>query len=341
MLLVCLAALGLSIGLNRFEPLGRPALQRYTGRDVAWLDARPGGALSSALWDFASAGEAGEVIALPQLSLREAEEVGLLELESTFGALPAEAPVPGLRLLAAAARAPIGLDAKAVERRTRAWMRRTLAKASDGLGLCPYTESDAVAGAGLEADGVPPAAVMHVSSDADGTAALLRDFWRACDAMLATGEEGASSIVLSAPAFDGRWDAWCEAVFPALEASVLAAGLSRTLGIVCFHPEYDTPPVAWLATHRFGHMHSDARLRAWVDELEPELSAATSDELLHWAGSYQRRSPHAVVNVLWARQLEAAEGKRKSSRLYAANLRRCLQLGRPELARQAAEERAA
>ena len=33
----------------------------------------------------------------------------------------------------------------------------------------------------------------------------------------------------------------CELVFPLLESSVLSAGLGRTLGIVCFHPEYSTP----------------------------------------------------------------------------------------------------
>lgn len=45
--------------------------------------------------------------------------------------------------------------------------------------------------------------------------------------------------------------------------------------------------------------------------------------------------------MLWARQLEAAEGHRTSSRLYARNLRACLQAGRDELERRAAEERAA
>ena len=37
-----------------------------------------------------------------------------------------------------------------------------------------------------------------------------------------------------------------------------------------------------------------------------------------------RHSPHATINVLWASQLEAAEGKRKSAQLYSANVRRLL-----------------
>ena len=40
---------------------------------------------------------------------------------------------------------------------------------------------------------------------------------------------------------NGRWDEWHQRVFPTLEATLLAAGLSRTLGIVCFHPCYLTP----------------------------------------------------------------------------------------------------
>ena len=39
----------------------------------------------------------------------------------------------------------------------------------------------------------------------------------------------------------GRWGEWHQRVFPTLEATLLAAGLSRTLGIVCFHPCYLTP----------------------------------------------------------------------------------------------------
>ena len=133
----------------------------------------------------------------------------------------------------------------------------------------------------------------------------------------------------------------CELVFPLLESSVLSAGLGRTLGIVCFHPEYSTPDAAYLARHRFGHMHSTDRLRRWLDEADPPLSARTDDGLLHWAGSYQRRSPHAMINVLWAEQLEVAETKRKSRTLYSRNVAKVLQEGLVELERQSAAERAA
>ena len=35
----------------------------------------------------------------------------------------------------------------------------------------------------------------------------------------------------------------------------------------------------------------------------------------------QRRTPHAVINVLWSQQLAAAEGRRKTGSLYTRNIR--------------------
>ena len=181
--------------------------------------------------------------------------------------------------------------------------------------------------------------------------------------------------MLSAPHWDASFDEWVRVVFPTLEASVLAAGLGRELGIVCFHPHYETPDERWLARHRFGHMHvrergrsnvgatrtfrradhrlqprshvwrapvsaqAPAKLRGYVRAHDAELAEACSDDDLLWAGSYQRRSPHAMINVLWARQLEQAEQKRRSSLLYTRNVQRALSEGRQELDQVAAVER--
>ena len=109
---------------------------------------------------------------------------------------------------------------------------------------------------------------------------------------------------------------------------------------MCFHPHYSTPDEAWLARHRFGHMYSPRKLREYVALHDDELAASVTDEELLWAGSYQRRSPHAMINVLWARHLEQAEQKRKSSLLYTRNLRRALGEGREVLELASAEERA-
>ena len=46
-----------------------------------------------------------------------------------------------------------------------------------------------------------------------------------------------------------------------------------------------------------------------------------------------------MINVLWARQLEQAEQKRRSSLLYTRNVQRALSEGRQELDQVAAGER--
>ena len=69
-------------------------------------------------------------------------------------------------------------------------------------------------------------------------------------------------------------------------------------------------------------MRSTEKLRRWLDEDKDPM--AVSDDELAWAGAAMRHSPHATINVLWASQLEAAEGKRKSAQLYSANVRRLL-----------------
>ena len=76
--------------------------------------------------------------------------------------------------------------AEAAEAHSRAWVRRALA--STGLALCPYTASDDLAGVKLEALGVNPAPILHETSAARSTAALLADVWRSIDRMVDGGE---------------------------------------------------------------------------------------------------------------------------------------------------------
>ncbi|KAL3929820.1 MAG: hypothetical protein SGPRY_001797, partial [Prymnesium sp.] len=90
------------------------------------------------------------------------------------------------------------------EKHSRAWVRRALAPS--GLALCPYTASDLLAGVKLESVGVDPAPILHSVSSATQTAALIADVWECISQMVAGGEESYSSIVLSAPAFDHRWE---------------------------------------------------------------------------------------------------------------------------------------
>lgn len=342
--------------VQRLEAWGRPALERYledrgAAVSVVWLDAPLGAGLQRCLWENIAVALTDEdklrVLALPYLEPSAA--AALLDLPASATEcvqlqwLPADAPVRALLIERAAAvapsrRYPSSEKQELVYERSRTWAQRTLAPGP--LGFCPFTASATVSGAGLEALGVTPAPIAYAACASGALPDLFVEFWRTVeDRMLAPGESGTSSILLMAPAWDDRWEEWKTLVFPTLEAMLVAAGLTRTLGIVCFHPCYSTPDASYLARHRFGHMHSTARLRSWLDAVDPPLSATVSDAELHWAGSYQRRSPHATINVLWARQLEVAEQRRDSATLYTRNLRRALNMGLERLHRDAQMER--
>lgn len=290
---------------------------------------------------------AASVLVTPRLSLKQATALAtipsasLVPLHLPLQPLPESSPSSGVlwvgvgegvgvggegRGTGEASPSPLAapdVDAATVERAMRAWVRSALS--TEGLGLCPFTQNDRIAAVGLQ--GVKAAPILHVTSQATTLSALLVDCFRAILKMVEGGEDGYSSIILSAPAWDSEWDAWRDAVFPMLEASVLATDLGRTLGVVCFHPHYSTPDPAFLARHRFGHMHSIDTLRSWTEAEAPELSGRLDDTRLAEAANQMRRAPHAMVNVLWSRQLEAAETKRKSSELYVRNLERILEGG--------------
>ena len=226
-------------------------------------------------------------------------------------------------------------DEDQVRARLRHWVDRVLVK----YRMCPFTESSKVSGVGLEEFGVTPAEIRYVETNAATLPDLLANFWQAVDSMLTEGEKEISSIVMACPSWDNRWSAWYEDVFPLLEESVIVAKLSRTLGIVCFHPNYVTPSETFLRKHRFGHMHPPRKLAAWLERSDSALASKLSLPQLNWAGSYQRRSPHAMINILWSHQLELAENKRTSENLYVSNIRRLFKEGIPKLEREAARER--
>ena len=340
--------------LARIEPLGRPLLLRYytdqgapAPRSLTWCTEEVSANLQGAFWRWANrverGGESGSdhVIALPALAERELRDlVEMAPANLEIEVLPQSAPVGGLvlRRQSGSARAPAyRTDHATTSQRMRTWVARTLTPA--GLKFCPYTGSALRAATGLEASGITAAPIAYAVADGSTLPELLEAFWDASIAMLEAGEEGTSSIILAAPWWDTRWDEWCRVVFPCLEASLLASRRSRELGIVCFHPLYEIPDVAWLARHRFGHMRSSPRLRSYVDEENPQLSESIGDDDLEWAAAYQRRSPHAMINVLWSRQLEIAETKRRSSSLYTRNINRALSAGREDLERAAVQER--
>ena len=67
-----------------------------------------------------------------------------------------------------------------------------------------------------------------------------------------------------------------------------------------------------------------ARLKKLIEQhsyssIKPALEL--SDGEIAAGGAWQRRTPHAVINVLRAEQLEAAEGRRSTGELYERNIR--------------------
>jgi len=207
-----------------------------------------------------------------------------------------------------------------INERTRRWVKRVLVE----QGICPFTRSDRMSGQGLADLGVNVGSIAYHASFRTHPIGLFADTWDAIDRMIEAGPEGrkgVSSILLAAPVFDDDFDLWAGPIFAMLEAGVVAAEAVSEVGVVCFHPRYATPDgKSWPG---FGHMHSVPRLEKWYRE--SSSSSLSSDNMLTTeqiaaGGAWQRRTPHATINVLRADQLEIAETRRNSGNLYTENI---------------------
>ncbi len=234
-----------------------------------------------------------------------------------------------------------------INERTRMWVKRILVE----QGICPFTKSDRMSGQGLLDLGVPVGSIAYHASFQWHPIGLFADTWKAIDEMIQAGPEGrtgVSSILLAAPEFDDDFDIWAGPIFAMLEAGVVAAGAESQVGVVCFHPRYATPDgKSWPG---FGHMHSVPRLEKWYKETISESSISTpsssecilTTEQIAAGGAWQRRTPHATINVLRADQLEAAESRRVSGKMYTENIDKLVGtngIGNEKLARDLQRER--
>jgi hypothetical protein len=249
------------------------------------------------------------------------------------------ADIPCLKLRRVAPRkeevAQAQYDPAIIEKRTQSWVKRVLVD----LQICPFTKSNTMAGQGLGDLGIPVGRIAYHKSNAqeDDIIRLMADTWEAIRDMIAAGpggKTGVSSILLAAPGFDENFTLWAS-LFAALEAGVMAARAEAEVGIVCFHPHYATPDGSIFPG--FGHMHSVPRLEKWVKEDNP--SSTLSTRLVAAGGAWQRRTPHATINVLRADQLVAAEGRRDSGMLYSENIRKLVNIGLDKLQQDLDRER--
>jgi hypothetical protein len=240
-----------------------------------------------------------------------------------------------------------------INQHTQAWVTRVLVK----LGICPFTKSATRSGQGLAHVGVPVANIAYHATNASHFIALQADTWDKIRDMLDAGPTEISSILLAAPAYDANLTTWAGPIFAMLEAGVVAASAEDAVGVVCFHPLYATPDgTTWPG---FGHMHSVPRLTTWVTNeinqaLKPKRKGRSqankttpaaapptplTREEIAAGGAWQRRTPHATINVLRADQLAAAEQSRDSASLYTRNIRICLAQGNERLQEDLDRER--
>ena len=237
-----------------------------------------------------------------------------------------------------------------INNRTRSWVQRLLVQ----RGICPFTKHPDKSGQGLKAQRVPVGRIAYHASNTHSLIPLLTETWKAMYEMVLAGEEGISSILLAAPKFDADFSFWAGPVFASLEASVVAAQAEEWLGVVCFHPSYQVNDgSSWPG---FGHLHSVPRLEQWVNDkcteaqeqqvalasprpsrqraqskLNTDFLATLSTEEIAAGGAWQRRTPHATINVLRANQLAKAETVRDSSTLYPRNIQVLMELGNEQL----------
>ena len=280
---------------------------------------------------------------------KESDLVPCVKLTPSVASAPSSSSAAEAASIASASSSRSSSAATVVNERTRSWVRRVLVK----MRICPFTRSDKKSGQGLGDVGVPVADIdyRYSGASASDVETLMADAWDAVADMLDAGPGAVSSVLLAAPEFDGDFDTWAGPVFALLEAGVIAAGAEGDVGVVCFHPEYRTPDGTTFPG--FGHMHSVPRLEKWVretaeaearaekrramfassgrgevdDEGGDDLASGvgvgvpelTTEEIAA-GGAWQRRTPHATINVLRAEQLQAAEGRRSTPELYARNV---------------------
>jgi hypothetical protein len=306
--------------------------------------------------------------------------VDFVEIPSTIVSCELFSHQPSFSLIDTSA---FHLDHETIVRRTKSWVQRILVDHS----ICPFTKSVTYSGQGLSDVNVPVGRISYhvtesVVPSSPSTSCLTAmcqlqaDTWHSMYDMLLAGPvysknqnlNGISSILLAAPGWDDHFAEWSGPVFALLEAGVIIADATEIIGVVCFHPHYQTPDGR--SFPGFGHMHSVLRLQQWLKQYEqpldvqkaaqqsiPDLIASKviADDanstfnamdnpkvmtaLAAAGGAWQRRTPHATINVLRADQLAAAEGKRSTPSLYATNILRLVAIGWKQLAAALDHER--
>lgn len=206
-----------------------------------------------------------------------------------------------------------GVEAAAPSREsTEVALRSFVERVVVGMEACPYTKSADVSGVGLEKQGVKSGPVGYRYSNSADVCGTMAAFWNSACEMMGADDAEIGSILLSLPAVGGGRDG---AAFDRFTAVVELVGRYLCLfrgdsvfGLVHFHPAYDRSAVVPDDMPAYGHLPPMSWLRPILKMSGQEEAASTlTDEQLSLS-NYQRRAPHAVINILRMSQVNAAAG---------------------------------
>eukprot|EP00527_Entomoneis_sp_CCMP2396_P001519 CAMPEP_0198143832 /NCGR_PEP_ID=MMETSP1443-20131203/10703_1 /TAXON_ID=186043 /ORGANISM="Entomoneis sp., Strain CCMP2396" /LENGTH=352 /DNA_ID=CAMNT_0043807119 /DNA_START=402 /DNA_END=1460 /DNA_ORIENTATION=+ len=181
-----------------------------------------------------------------------------------------------------------------------------------GLEACPYTKNPDLSGTGLEARGVNPGPVGYRFSKSSDACAAVASFWTSVCELLSVPESEISTTLLSLPAIGPGNDREAHARFAAV-VELISRNLclfrgDGVFGLVHFHPAYERNLIHPVNKPAFGHLPPQSWLRSMLRHNgNVEQAKSLTDKDLEMS-NYQRRSPHTVINILRASQLNAAVG---------------------------------
>ena len=175
-------------------------------------------------------------------------------------------------------------------------------------GACPYTDSTSIAATSIP--GVTPGPVGYRYSSESNAAAVLKVFWENCLELYSTPESSLSTILLSLPSV-APWEdgppghARFAAIAELISRYLCFFKADSTFGLVHFHPRYDRDMIHPVNAPSYGNLPP-------LDWINPMIEHLGGDEVLApeelELANYQRRSPHTMINILRASQLDAATG---------------------------------
>lgn len=196
--------------------------------------------------------------------------------------------------------------------KTVAALKSFIGRVVVGLEACPYTKSVDISAVGLEKQGVKPGPVGYRYSPTTDVTMTMSMFWNCICEMMSEPDENLSSIMLSLPGIGSGESEEAHNRFAAVVEVVgrylcLFRG-DGSFGLVHFHQTYDRSTIHPLTQAAYGHLPPISWLRPILKMGgHPDEAEKLSDDDIALS-NYQRRAPHAAINILRMNQVNAAAG---------------------------------